>query len=662
MNPPSQDLEAAPDAPHRYFPHEAERLILTRAIFQYQAAHERSPERNQIAAETAQELNALEQHEWDPRSVRIWFNNNHDSICPHVHPPENPPHVHTIPANPSLPRAPDSPVVYQDILDLQNSFADVLKRLASFADTVEKRYPCSKPYIRERTAVFLAKGGLPISRARSPALRRFVQDLHPGAPATGVAKVRETILQLAQDFIDHVTPENQGFRFVHLMNDTVSLFNRHFLGVCLVTLNNFFPWAVVEIENQTADHIAAEMSIIIQDLQERGFTPLGVVTDNASAEIASVELLIQDYSVFRVPCLSHTANLVIGDFFEECFPGRDVFKQLRKLINALPRRNNTERFYGCPSLTETRWFCLWDLFRYVLDNYDRINDFLRPGPKETKAHFAARKVFQLYDFRGILPFLEVIGRFIKWTEDENSTLGMAWPIVGHIHDFLTQLVARGVPYAAEFLNVFTKRITKSADLPHMLLAYLMTRDGLKWYQNLDVQVFGEHRVTQDFVKVEAGKVLTWFGSLMCQDPERFAEIWNHYLQISPDDFGHCGKISFWKRMCSTEINIPGRGRVLCEALGILGIIMGMMPVSESGVERIFSHLRDMLLVNALSMGSDLIQARLLVKLNAFPDAEFSQARLAELDAAERRSEESIVPAIALPVPELQPGRYSAARL
>jgi hypothetical protein len=650
MDPPSLEVDSdVPPCRKRYYPNGNECAILTKAASEYHAAPERCPKRSEIVFATLELLTALGTFTWDAHQVRVWFNNNHQSNCP-------PPHAMD---HPSPPRPPDSPVVLRDILELRQHFDDLLTPLTTIADQFETRSQPSPEYMKTRTALLISKGDLPLSLARNPAFHNFVHGIKPDAPVTSVAQAREEILQLAQAFVDHVTPITEQFDFVHLMCDTATVLGRHFLGVCLVTLSSFFPWAVVEIPNQTADTVAGEMANISMDLQERGFTPCVVVTDNASSEINSVELLAESFSLMRVPCLSHTANLIIKGFFALTYPGRNVFHDLRALITALPR-DIASAFYGCPTITETRWFCLWDLFAYILTNYDRIADFLSPKPRDSAGRRAAWEVFVHYDFRGIAPFLELIGRFIKWTEKENSTLGQAWPIILHVYRSLKELADRGLAYADHFLAEFTKRFTTTADVPQMLLAYLMTKHGLAWYKSLEVEEIGEHQLTKQMVNDMTRPVREWFARKVVTELNLpvFEATWNYYL--SESNYGVFGTVGFWSRMRAKGIEIPGRrGLVKCHELGTLGMIMAFMPVSESGVERIFSHLRVMLKAHNKAMGSDIIQGKLLIKLNHFPDDDTCNARVSALDAIDRPGPEMIVPVIQMP--GQSPRHYSAGR-
>jgi hypothetical protein len=443
-----------------------------------------------------------------------------------------------------------------------------------------------------------------------------------------VPHVRQAILELAEAFRAEVSLDNEGFQFVHLMADTAKVRGRHFLGVCLATLKTFYPWRLIHVPDQTGETLARELGALIGELRRRCLTTCGVVTDNANGEIKTVKLLKQEHSVFRVPCLSHTANLVIKDFLGRLYPGRNALKELGALIEVLPRGFGAA-FHGCPTLTVTRWFCLWAFFTYVVDHYDAIKGFLELGLR-VQHRDRVLEIFRLYDFRGLLYFFALIGSFIKWTEGRDSTLGTAWGLVLYVHRALAARVSQGVPYAAVFLECFAERFTTTADVSKMLAAYLMTRDGLAWYQSLDSDSVGGCRLTQKTVNDMTASVRRWFVGLTGFDDAILDATWNWYLATG--SFGDRGTISFWSAIRSSRILLPGETeQVLCLALGTLGLLMAIVPVSEAGVERMFSHMRDLLLPHRDQMKARLIEARIIVKINNYPDEATGEAHLRPLD-------------------------------
>jgi hypothetical protein len=120
----------------------------------------------------------------------------------------------------------------------------------------------------------------------------------------------------------------------------------------------------------------------------------------------------------------------------------------------------------------------------------------------------------------------------------------------------------------------------------MLLAYLMTRDGLEWYQTLRDEAIGSCRLTQTLVNELPRLVRCWFVELTACDWGIFEETWAWYLQNAI--FGDQGNSAFWTGFRRKMVKPTGRAKpVLCEALGTLAMILVIVPVSESGVEPVF---------------------------------------------------------------------------
>jgi hypothetical protein len=226
----------------------------------------------------------------------------------------------------------------------------------------------------------------------------------------------------------------------------------------------------------------------------------------------------------------------------------------------------------------------------------------------------AFEIFKRYDFHHIVYFLALIGSFIKWSECEDSTPSTAWGLILHVNSSLVTGVEHGMPHANELLICFTSRFTKTADINGMLLPYLMTRNGLEWYRALRDEAVGSCRLTQALVNHPTRPIRGWFVELTGYNWEIFEETWAWYLQNAT--FKDQGNVSFSTGFRGMMVKTTRKAKpVLCEALGTLGMIFAIMPVSESGVERIFSHLRDLLLPHCDQMEAELVQARLLIKLN-----------------------------------------------
>jgi hypothetical protein len=538
-----------------------------------------------------------------------------------------------------------------DLRQLEVRLEQVLTRLLSVRNIAELPSSPSDASLKKSTALYIVEGNLPLSHPRHPAFREFLTKLLPDPRFPVVPQIRREILALAEGFQNQVTPATEGFHFVHLMADIARVRGRNWLGVCLVTLNHFMPWGVIEICNQTSKAIAEALGTVIENLGCRGLSTCSVVTDNAQNEISAVKILSSKYSVLRVPCLSHTANLVIHDFFSKLYPGHNVFRDLGYMIDVLLRPGPGGPFHGCPTLTPTRWFSLWEFFTYVVDRYDVIRDFLAHAvPARDRVHPV--EIFERYDFRHIVHFLELIGSFIKWSECEDSTLGTTWGLIRHVNDSLVTGIEHGMPHANVFMICFASRFTETADIREMLLAYLMTRNGLEWYRALGDETIGLCRLTQGLVNDLTQPIRRWFVGLIGYKWKIFEETWAWYLQNAT--FEDQGNVSFWTKFRGMMVKTTREAKpVLCEALGTLGLIFAIMPVSESGVERVFSHLRDLLLPHRDQMKAELIQARLLIKLNHYPDERTCDERLCHLDRVDREGPEPFqLPALGFPLPEL----------
>jgi hypothetical protein len=633
---PSPSPEANADAgrPHRYHAADMELRMLVEAAPRYYEVPERSQARTSICQEVMTNLRALGRADWTMRAVRVWFNNNQ----------------HSLSVKPSPVLGPEIALLASDRPARRSDIDDVIAAFNRLVDRLEWERPPPAPspeFMNTQTASYIVKANLPLTHPRHPAFRQMVAGIQPRAPLPSVGLIRQQILDLAEAFRQDVTHANEGFQFVHLMADTAKVRGKHFLGVCLATLNSYLPYYVIEIPDQTGEAISDYLGKLIRDLNRRGLTTCGVVTDNAKAEIKTVNLLKEEHSVFRVPCLSHTANLVIKDFFTQLYPKHNAITELNALVNVLPHGKGDD-FHGCPTLTVTRWFCLWDLFTYVVSHYELIEEFLQSDPSVTNRD-EILAIFKRYDFRGILPFLTLICSFIKWTEGEDSTLSAAWGLILHVHRTLVVWKSQLMSYANLFLDCFAERFTKTADVSGMLMAYLMSSDGLTWYRSLNRETVGECILTQELVNDLSASVRDWFVKLTGLDAHIFEQTWMWYL--ANGSFEGEGRISFWSTMRTTKVRFPGRtDKVLCWALGTLGLLLTIMPVSEAGVERIFSHLRDLLLAHRVQMEAELVDARIILKLNNYPDRITCAARLRELDRVPSPDQIIIAP---LPVPAVQ---------
>jgi hypothetical protein len=604
----SLPLQTPPPLPRspRYDVSDSEHAILVPAIRRYFESGFRSAERNSICREVVQFLAPFGPH-WTTQTVRHWFTNNR---AKYLGPPKEPEQL------PILPLVhPELALLKRrvDILEQQ------LREMAGRSAPAESRER-SRDELTERLALFVGQSTVPLSIVDSPAFRSLISDLSSGSVLPCRATVRSRLIQLARDCRSSLTPQTEQSRFVSLMVDGVRAAGQNWLRVCLSTARGFYFWRIIAIENQQAVTIASILTEVISNLRDSGFTVCAVVTDNASNEIKGIQRLTsgmlimgEPIMLFRIPCLSHTANLVLHDFIQGCFPRVNFFTEMRTIQCALPHSLRTDRFFGVPSLIETRWYCLRDFCDFILNRYHEIEEQLHPQPGQIPS--AAYIALHTYHFDLLTPCLHDFCRFIEWTELEHATLAMAWQQILETFGSLNRLIVQGNKLALILRTSFEQRLSKTACLPQIILSHLITKEGLAWYRCLPSGDPKQTMQTKESLNDLTHSFRQYFQIILGCSAALLDATWHHYLEHAKyrDDES---TISFWTRTRAKIITIE-RFSDHCSLgpLGEMSLILARLPCSEASVERVFSHMRQMLGDRAQAMHGDLLEARLTIKLN-----------------------------------------------
>jgi hypothetical protein len=448
-----------------------------------------------------------------------------------------------------------------------------------------------------------------------------------------VWQVRAEILRQAEEIREHLTPESQGGRFCMLMIDGVTAADRSWVGVCLATLKGISFLRILTVHHQTGVEIATGLLEVVDNLHGKGFRVVAVVTDNASNEIAAIrelntlaELQAKDILVFRIPCLSHTADLALKDALKKLFPGRKVFKDMTALRKALakPLRGKTKKI---PNACATRWLSLGRLVSHFVRNRVQIEGALRTGMGAGAQQAEAMRIWRLYDFKSLYPVLETLDAFIRWTENEHATMAQAWDqVIGVLQRLRTRIWC---PFNSVLYDCFWSRMTETADLPQLILSYLLTLNGLRWYKGLPprrtpgqpAHLLDSKKDVREFVH----PLVRHFADLFVADYDIFDRLWVEYLDQTDTAVRFSGSM-FWRRLQSSGLPVvPGQRHCPCFPLADMALILLHAPVSESSVERIFSILREIFGTRSQAMKEDLVEARLtLMFQDRRDDVEFCQ--------------------------------------
>jgi hypothetical protein len=418
------------------------------------------------------------------------------------------------------------------------------------------------------------------------------------------------------------------------MIDGVRAADRSWVGVCLATVKGMSFLRILTVEGQTAVNIANRLLEVIEDLQTKGFWVIAVVTDNASNEIAAIneldntaELQQKNILVFRIPCLSHTADLALQAALEIVFPGRDVFMDMTALRKALtkPLRGKTKKI---PVSCRTRWLSLGKLVSYFVRNRVLIESWLL---EDSRDRAAALRIWERYDFASLSTVFEILDDFIRWTEREDASLATAWDevlkVLWKLHNRTTS------PFAWALHERFLYRMTTTADLRQLILSYLLTLPGLRWYRFLPlVAPYDKPRhvlASQRDVRALVQPLVRHFATIFATDYNIVDRLWDDYLRqtdlrVSSPLFA--GSV-FWRTVQARGLPVrPGERPCPCFPLADMAVILLHAPVSESSVERVFSILREIFGKRRQGMKEDLVEARLTLMFQDRKDAlDFSRS-------------------------------------
>jgi hypothetical protein len=548
---------------------------------------------------------------WEPKSIRIWLWNNKGRVeAPRFPGPIRPLEV----ARPS-PISPEIEAIVRRTEQLALESLDELRAIRLQMERVSPPTALSAEDIMNEFVTLFATKNLPLCYVNDDVFRGFVEHLNPRVRVPSDAEIRKGILQRAREIRAGITASSEGSPYVALMADGVQRAGRLWLATVLATAKRFHFWRLAPLDNQRAGTIADVLADVVQGLAARNrLSIVSVVTDNASNEKSALDPL-QDHSVqaktgvllFRTPCLSHTVNLAVNDCLKECFPGRAARNDMRVIRDALTHRNQHDLFHSAPLICETRWLSFGEFLNYADTMYCAIHDVLLRGLPATQT---AVNLFKSYHIKALSHCCEVLTRLIRWSELEEAQISCVWSRIIVALSGFDALIHNGNIYAADFKRVFFARIMTTADVKQLLLAFVLTHDGLTWF-----------RVRADLHTEIASAIdplLVYFERKLGLDRRIVNLIFRHYLteELFP---GSVRTLTFWE--CKREAMVPMATensqvelvpyRPLCE----IALLLCGLPCSEASVERAFSHLRFLFGDYRQSLGAEIVEAMLVIRLN-----------------------------------------------
>jgi hypothetical protein len=213
---------------------------------------------------------------------------------------------------------------------------------------------------------------------------------------------------------------------------------------------------------------------------------------------------------------------------------------------------------------------------------------------------------------------------LKWTELATAQYSNAWGIIRKAIEQLADLHNSDNIWAGDLADALVKRLEKTGKMGRLMFAYVTTHEGRQWYQGLPVNPQsipkGQCRFEcKKYIDRQALREFDFFAKYLSTSPAILKAFWRDYVRTdSPFVFHRPDKvltIDFWIRIRALEVTYPRLGSVSLQAAGDMGIILAIMPVSESSVERQFSHIRYLFGTRAQHMSGDLLDARVVMQLN-----------------------------------------------
>jgi hypothetical protein len=478
-----------------------------------------------------------------------------------------------------------------------------------------------------------ATTNLPLSFIKNKNFVRFLHASFPLAKIPNFGELRAAILKRAQTIrLKWVQTVGRG-SVISFLTDAGLGAGKNWLGiVACAPVVGFHFWSLEPLPKGDSQTIADILATKINELTVTFSLRVGaVVTDNAANEKAALNPehvnCVQSRigrPLVRVACMSHTINLMIKDLAKNRFPGRNLYKDLALII----RTFNDTRAASSAKLTtlaETRWDSMQKVVYEIVNRHNYIQLALSGLEK-------AQQAFLCYDWFDLHQLLTQVHELVLWSENNETRLCDVWARLDKFWEKLRQL-ADSSNMDASFLSwVVLKRRHNTCDEGLLLLSHLMTKAGLGWFQRLpDIgdppgeEVEFRLLWSKQLVRYEIEHHLVFYARFLGADANVLRISLERYLNLDPNAMDRtAGRLKyrprdediFWDQVLAGLLE-KGEYQpyVSFFPLANMAKILLAIPVSESDVERVFSHMDVYFGVHAQGMKDELIEARLMCKLD-----------------------------------------------
>ena len=409
---------------------------------------------------------------------------------------------------------------------------------------------------------------------------------------------------------------------VSLLIDGVKRNNRRYQGQIIYTPEQLYFIGLTPCVSETKLEISEIISNTAIKLSNNNCDLIAVCTDNFSSNIAALKggrLSAQNLSnqnFIRFPCTCHTINLAIKDIFEGKY--KYIYDSVILMINYFNQISKYDnQICNVPQFHEVRWFSIYYCVCYIISHKQYLNEYF----------LSVFNYIQIqYNWLIIHSILHLLESLILKLEGDYSSIG---DVFYNFKTTLNELIKINdtIPEDTEpnitkdIINTLLFRFSKTVTLEMPILAFFMTGKGLVYANIKDDQYYLTAGTGIDALKnyaknsskleklVQFFKILLKYNNdtfLIDQDTtEDSVTFWKSVLEGGP----------LWRKVpefLKNNAEYTGFEKKYAKfALKVLSI-----PCSESAVERVFSHLSDLLMSNKRNLSFHSINSILIIRMNS----------------------------------------------
>jgi hypothetical protein len=381
------------------------------------------------------------------------------------------------------------------------------------------------------------------------------------------------------------------------------------LGKLWFSINLFYNGEVhfltlVTMKKQDAHSIANELSKVTDELRKRGLTVTAITNDNASNEIAAVNE-IKEYSVqnkcgipiLRIPCLAHTLNLGLHDFFKSEPTLENNIQDLKRVLDGAPAGSILRK---APRFVETRWYSIHELVHFIANNYQEIHEFVLKARSLT--HITVLENVNWIDLNYCL---DIFGRFLAIVEANGESMTNIFPALHDTYENFRIAHNTRNMYAKKLIDKITSRLLISEEWPIITVSFAFTPKGIKYMQELD----HNDNFYRDIYN-GAMRGLLILGNAFKFPIDILSAQFHEVLRSPIDSFINIPPYKYWKQR-----HISDKIEFQTKYLNDLGRRIVQFPVSEASCERLFSHLKNLAGKHRWDLSEDMVRHLLRIRMN-----------------------------------------------